>query len=198
MMREGQELGVIHVWMEEGGHPALDEREAQGLLHEVLDFVQHNSAPFFSWLCSPYSTVKSDMSDQFLFLLSGFGFAKKGKWAEGGGTAVRDRSWKRFNQLWQDQRWRVCMGSCAEPCHAPPCPPSILPQKTPPISNHHHLCTAPTRAQGSCTWSFWSCHGKISIGTGSPLSSCIRGSRGGYPHPYDIPSPAVGGHQVGV
>ena len=40
---EGREMtrarvGVIHAWMEEGGHLTLDEREAQGLLHEVLVF----------------------------------------------------------------------------------------------------------------------------------------------------------------
>ena len=29
-----------------GGHPVLDEREVQGMLHEVLLFVQHNSTLF--------------------------------------------------------------------------------------------------------------------------------------------------------
>ena len=34
--KEEQELGVIHVWMEEGSCPALDKSEPQGLLCEVL------------------------------------------------------------------------------------------------------------------------------------------------------------------
>ena len=51
--KEEQELVVIHVWMEEGGCLALDEREAQGLLCEVLVSVQHNSSSFiFSILLS--------------------------------------------------------------------------------------------------------------------------------------------------
>ena len=69
-----------------------------------------------------------------------------------------------------------------------PAPTQIMP----PISNHHHLCT-PRRASGSYTGSFCSCHGKIGVGTRSPLSSCTRGSRGDYSCPYDTPLPTVRG-----
>ena len=56
----------------EGGCLTLDEREAQGLLCEVLVSVQHNSPSLLPQFCSPYATVKSDMSD-YIFFLSPFG-----------------------------------------------------------------------------------------------------------------------------
>ena len=65
--KEEQELGMIHVWMEEGGCLTLDEREVQGLLCEVPISVQHNSPSLLSWFCSPYPTVKPNMLDYAFF-----------------------------------------------------------------------------------------------------------------------------------
>ena len=66
--KEERELGVIHAWMEERGCLTPDEREAQGLLCEVLVSVQQNSPSLLSQFCSPYPTIKSDMSDYLFFL----------------------------------------------------------------------------------------------------------------------------------
>ena len=79
--KEEQGLWVIHAWMEEGGCLTLDEREAQGLLCEVLVSVQHNSSSLLSQFALP--TLQLSPTCQitffFLFLLLGFQFATMGE-----------------------------------------------------------------------------------------------------------------------
>ena len=161
-------VGVIHAWMEEGGHPALDEREAQGLLYEVL--VLFNITQPLSFLDYALPILQLSLTCQiiFLFLLSGFGFAKKGEWAEGGGTAVRDRGAGKDSIscgriIGEGHVW-VHVG---EPHHAPPCPPSHLSPKNatnlqpPPSLCHPHKSTRKLHLKLLLLpWKNWSWHWK--------------------------------------
>ena len=195
MMREDQELGMICAWMEEGVIQHWMRGKCKGFCVRHLFLFNITQPPSFLDYVLPILQLSLTCQITFLFLLLGFGFAKKDKCAEGGGTAVRDRgAWKDSigcGRIWGEGFVWAFVGSHVtfphvfHPTHT---------QKTPPIPNCHHLYATPTRAQGSCTWSFHSCSEKIGVVTGSPLSSCTRGSRGGYPCPHDTHSPAVGGH----
>ena len=124
----------------------------------------------------------------------------------------RQRGCRRLSWLWCDQRQRIFTGSWRELYLTPPFPPSCPHLKTSSCPNCHCLPATPSgvwkggikslcscgRRRGAHTRSFCSYSNEIAIGTRSPLSSCTRSSRGGYPHPHDTPSPPTGGHQEGL
>ena len=75
--------------------------------------------------------------------------------------------------------------SCLNCLHLPAAPSGVW------ESDIQSLCSC-DRRRGADTRSFHSYSDEIEIGTGSPLSSCTRSSRGDYPCPHDTPSSATG------
>ena len=163
MMRDGSESWewFMHGWRRVSSGAGWEE--VQGLLCEVLVFVQCNSISFFRNYALSIQQLSLTCQITFLFLLLGFGFATMGENAKGGGTLVRDR------RPGQDSIgcgriggrgfvWAL-VGSHATFPHA------LCPSPTQNAANLQLSPSPchPTRVPRSCTWSSCSCYKKSEL-----------------------------------
>ena len=150
---------------------------------------------YLSFVLFYISASESNLHDWWVpfFSLSGFRFTKESQVTKRKGSPTGDwgvgEDWSgggRFKG--RRSLWASEVSHIAFLCVFWPTPT----QKNSSHSNCHP--SIPSGAQRCCTWSLWSCNRRCKTGTGSCLSSCIRGSRGGYPCQHDTPLHRVGGH----
>ena len=130
----GWEEGAIWHWM---------RGKCMGCWVRYL-FLFNITQPFLFWLCSPYSTVKSDMSDHISLSPFRVGFVKKGECVEGGGAVARGRGLGKIQSavagLEAESLYGLLWGamSCSPMSSVPPPPKNAANPHLPP--SPHHSC----------------------------------------------------------
>ena len=196
VMKEEHDMDVAHSWMEVGGASIGREGNTRVVVSGISLCLVLLSLSNYSftvlWLFLAFVT------DPLFSFFPGVGFVEMGQCYGKKCSSWKWRGCRRLSWLWQDWRWRVCMGSRGEPYHIP-----LYPLPHPHPKDCHTPTTtisklAPQESEGVKPEASAPKVGGVELTLEAPSSAVSPSSGGSHPCQHDTPSPVGEGHQKGV